>query len=292
MPSRIIAAQTTTSSRCAANHFAARKRRTTRNGEVRTSSTVPARLPAVGASPWPEWTVSSRPPTFTGGVAWGTEGHRPAWLRVTPGERRWGVTVFVALTIIAQLVLPSEYGIHPRWLGPAVEAAVLVVLVIAHPSRMSQRSMVLRIASHGMIGLVAATNTFALVSLIHDVVTGHDVTPGTLLIGGSIIWLTNVVVFALLYWEYDRGGPASRGNALRTQPDLLFPQMTDERLAADWEPQFLDYLFVSYTNSSAFSPTDTMPLSRFMKALFTVQSLISLLTVAMVLARAVNILPT
>lgn len=197
----------------------------------------------------------------------------------------------MALTIVAQVALPDDYSVHPRWIGPAVEGVLLLALVIAHPSRMARRGPALRVASHGMIGLVAATNTFALVSLIHDVVTGHHVTPRSLLVGGALIWLTNVVVFALLYWEYDRGGPASRGNALRTHPDLLFPQMTDDRLAADWEPEFVDYLFVSYTNSSAFSPTDTMPLSRFMKALFTVQSLISLLTVAMVLARAVNILP-
>ena len=106
-----------------------------------------------------------------------------------------------------------------------------------------------------------------------------------------MIWVSNVLIFALIYWEYDRGGPADRAAGAQDTPDLLFPQMTDEHLAHDWEPTFFDYLFVSFTCASAFSPTDTMPLSRWCKALFTTESAVALLTITMVTARAVNILP-
>ena len=112
-----------------------------------------------------------------------------------------------------------------------------------------------------------------------------------LLLGGGEIWFTNVIVFGLWFWEYDRGGPGSRAQGLVDTPDLLFPQMTDDRLGRDWEPEFFDYLFVSYTNATAFSPTDTLPLSRWAKLLFMAQSAISLVTVALIAARAVNILP-
>jgi uncharacterized membrane protein len=98
-------------------------------------------------------------------------------------------------------------------------------------------------------------------------------------------------VFGLWYWEFDRGGPASRALGAVDTPDLLFPQMTDPALAQHWEPRFVDYLFVSYTNAVAFSPTDTMPLSRWVKLLFMVQSAISLVLVLLIAARAVNILP-
>ncbi len=98
-------------------------------------------------------------------------------------------------------------------------------------------------------------------------------------------------MFALWFWEYDRGGPAARAHGTADMPDLLFPQLTDEHMASKWEPIFLDYLYVSFTNSTAFSPTDTLPLSRWAKLLFALQAAISLVTVALIAARAVNILP-
>jgi hypothetical protein len=119
-------------------------------------------------------------------------------------------------------------------------------------------------------------------------------TPGQLLITGADIWLTNVVVFALWYWEFDRGGPVARAlNIGRKYPDFQFPQMVSppEMVPPDWEPAFLDYLYLAFTNASAFSPTDVMPLSRWAKVAMTVQSLISIVTVALVVSRAVNILP-
>ena len=116
-------------------------------------------------------------------------------------------------------------------------------------------------------------------------------TAGPLLLTGGAIWLTNVIVFALWYWELDRGGPAARAVAPRPHPDFLFAQMQSPELAPDdWEPQFADYLYLSFTNATAFSPTDVLPLSRWAKLTMMLHSLISLATVALVIARAVNIL--
>jgi hypothetical protein len=115
--------------------------------------------------------------------------------------------------------------------------------------------------------------------------------PGPLLVTGGIIWLTNVIVFGLWYWEFDRGGPVSRAHAYKMYPDFLFAQMTTPQLAPpDWEPAFGDYLYLSFTNAAAFSPTDVLPLSRWAKMAMTAQATVSIVTVALVVARAVNIL--
>ncbi len=127
-----------------------------------------------------------------------------------------------------------------------------------------------------MIGLVQATET-------------EDATK--LLLYGGAIWLTNVLVFALWYWELDRGGPVTRMLGARKHPDFLFAQMASPEVAPeDWEPMFLDYFYLSFTNATAFSPTDTLPLTRWAKMLMLLQSAVSLATVALVIARAVNIL--
>ena len=108
---------------------------------------------------------------------------------------------------------------------------------------------------------------------------------------GALIWLTNVLIFGLWYWEADRGGPGQRAAGLDGPPDLLFPQMSDDRIEPeDWRPGFIDYLYVSLTNATAFSPTDTMPLSPTAKGIMGLQSLVSLVTIGLVISRAVNIL--
>ena len=115
--------------------------------------------------------------------------------------------------------------------------------------------------------------------------------PVTLLLAGSGIWLTNVIVFALWYWQFDRGGPVARALGVKPYPDFLFPQQTAPDIAPpDWEAEFVDYLYLSFTNATAFSPTDVMPLSRWTKMTMLVQAAASLLIVALVVARAVNIL--
>jgi hypothetical protein len=201
----------------------------------------------------------------------------------------------VALAILAAVILqariPDEFVVHPRYVLPAIELVALLVLVISHPERMSRRTRGVRIGSQLVLALVAANNAMSVVLLVHRITTAGQIKARERLVGGGEIGLTNTIVFALWYWEYDRGGPASRALGLADTPDLLFPQMTDPKLALNWEPIVLDYFFVSYTNSTAFSPTDTLPLSRWAKVLFMLQSAISLVTVALIAARAVNILP-
>ena len=128
------------------------------------------------------------------------------------------------------------------------------------------------------------------VLLVHLIVVGQASDAGRLLLDGVAVWSANVIVFSLWYWQFDRGGPVARAHAERRYPDLLFPQMQQDAVAPrDWEPTFFDYLYTSFTNATAFSPTDTMPLSRWAKAMFLLQSAISLVTVALVISRAVNI---
>jgi hypothetical protein len=112
-----------------------------------------------------------------------------------------------------------------------------------------------------------------------------------LLARGASVYLTNIIVFGLWYWEWDRGGPVARAKGERPYPDFLFPQMATPHVAKpNWRPTFVDYLYVSVTNVMAFSPTDTMPLARWAKALMTVQAMVALSTAALVISRAVNVL--
>lgn len=134
----------------------------------------------------------------------------------------------------------------------------------------------------------------SLALLVHFLILGGGRGIGTRLLIESIkVWLTNVLVFALWYWELDRGGPRVRGLPEHREPDFLFPRMSTPGCApTHWAPHFADYLYVSFTNATAFSPTDTMPLTRGARMLMLIQALASLLTIALVAARAVNILTT
>jgi uncharacterized membrane protein len=143
-----------------------------------------------------------------------------------------------------------------------------------------------------LIATISAANAWSLGRLVTHLLQGTEAGDATrLLLTGGAIWLTNVLVFALWYWELDRGGPVGRAHAVRTYPDFLFPQMQSPALAPEeWEPGFVDYLYLSFTNAAAFSPTDVLPLSRWAKLTMLVQSAVSLATVALVVARAVNTL--
>jgi hypothetical protein len=158
--------------------------------------------------------------------------------------------------------------------------------------RLERGHAALRLGSLGLLGVMTLANGISAVLLIQRLLTGHASSDPTSLIGsGAAIYATNVIAFALWYWEFDRGGPFDRAQGLRQHTDFLFPQMaTPEVAPPNWEPTFLDYLYVSFTNATAFSPTDTMPLSRWAKLLMMLQSGIALATVALVVARAVNIL--
>jgi uncharacterized membrane protein len=141
------------------------------------------------------------------------------------------------------------------------------------------------------LGVVALANGWTVVLLIRRILTHEPITPGSLLVAGSAIWLTNVIVFGLAYWEFDRGGPAARASGRKQFPDFLFAQMQNPEMAPhDWEPTFTDYLYLAFTNATAFSPTDVLPLSRWAKLLMMAQSAVAVIIVALVVARAVNVL--
>jgi hypothetical protein len=196
-------------------------------------------------------------------VAWGIE---------SPGEPRWPALLAVVAAMALQLILPESLirGLGNRGLVPALEGALILVLLIANPGRISAEESRLRIVGVALIALITVANVVSLAELIHG--------------------LTNVIVFGLWYWELDRGGPAARQQPEHRRPDFLFPQMSTPGSAPRWVPNFLDYLYTSFTNATAFSPTDTMPLTPWSKLLMMLQSLASLVTVAVVVSRAVNIL--
>ena len=216
----------------------------------------------------------------------------PAWRRATEGEHRLPVAAVVAVAIALQLVLPNRLVIHPVWLLPGLEAALMVGLIAANPRRINRTSTALRAASVTLIALISLANAWSSGELIKGLINGTEgESAGPLLSRGASIYITNIIVFALWYWEWDRGGPGARARAIRPYPDFLFPQMTQPDLAPPgWTANFLDYLYVSFTNAVAFSPTDTMPMSRWAKMLMLLQSAVALVTVALVIARAVNIL--
>jgi uncharacterized membrane protein len=216
----------------------------------------------------------------------------PAWRRVTRGEPRLPVSIAILVAIALQAALPLRVGEHPRWLIPTLAVLLLIGIVAANPSRLNRRSPPLRAATLVLTGLLSAANIASAARLIIDLLQGQGQhNPTDLLLTGGAIWLTNVIVFGLWYWEFDRGGPVARALAPRPYPDFLFPQMTSPELAPDhWIPQFVDYLYMSFTNATAFSPTDVMPMSRWAKLTMLVQSGLSLMLVVLVIARAVNVL--
>ena len=223
----------------------------------------------------------------------GRLGFTPAWKRPTEGEARWQVTVAVAIAIALQFPLSGRLVLlHPVWLLPTLEGLLLLALVMANPHRINRESRAIRMASLILAAVLSLVNAWSVARLVVGLVQGTvGNTAGPLLITGGAIWLTNVIVFALWYWEFDRGGPVARANATRMYPDFQFVQMASPQLAPPgWEPTFGDYLYLSFTNAAAFSPTDVMPLSRWAKMAMTAQASVSIVTVALVVARAVNIL--
>ena len=217
---------------------------------------------------------------------------RPAWREVTDVESRVAVSVAMAIAIVLLAVLPNRVANHPRWLIPGLAALLLVIVIIVNPIRVDARARRLRPIAFALLAVVSLGNAVSAGRLIVDLVNASGIRrPETLLLTGAVIWATNMIVFAVWYWEFDRGGPAARAEARDPYPDFLFPQMSDPQFAPPgWEPNFVDYLYLSFTNATAFSPTDTMPLATWAKLTMLGQAAVSILTLALVIARAVNIL--
>jgi len=215
----------------------------------------------------------------------------PAWRRQTRGEHRWPAALTVLAAVLLQFALPDRIEPQLGHVLAGLELALLAGLVVADPYRVTRESTVLRRAALTLMALVVVSNGWSAVLLIGDILGARPVSAVGLLTAGGVVWLTNVLAIGLVHWELDRGGPAARAAGREDHPDLLFPQMqSPELVAPDWEPTLLDYLYLSYTNATAFSPTDVLPLSRRAKLIMAVQSAVALGVVVLVLARAVNVL--
>jgi hypothetical protein len=211
------------------------------------------------------------------------------------GDPLWPAQLAVALAIALHLTLSDKILIGPRWLIPAVEGLLLLTLIVVSPARADrtgwrhQRGLLWMI-----LGLVTLTYLVSLGLLVHFLVTGGK-TGGRPLIGsGVVLWVTNVLIFSVIYWDLDRGGPLNRFTKKRRPwPDFLFPQMDSPDhtpMGKEWRPSFVDYLYTALTNATAFSPTDTLPITQAAKVLMGVQGTAAIVTVGLVVARAVNIL--
>jgi uncharacterized membrane protein len=206
-------------------------------------------------------------------------------------EPRWPASLAVTAALVLYMTPPGTLTIGPGWVIPALEAALLIPLTVRAPYRHREEVRLIRFASLLLIALVNLAVVASLVLLVNLVLSGDAVTGRQLIFSGIQIWLTLILVFALWFWEVDRGGPGIRGEADQDDPDFLFPQMgTHELGQPDWMPSFMDYLYLSFTNATAFSPTDTLPLTVRAKVLMLIEALASITTIVMVAGRAVNIL--
>ena len=213
-----------------------------------------------------------------------------AYLRFDRRESRLPAAIAILVVAVLYALIPSQLSLGPAILFPVVAVLGVLPLTIAdalgveHPW---QRPLALT-----LLGLTAAANGTSIALLVRELIARSSAMSGRQLLAGALtVWLANVIVFALWYWELDRGGPRRREADGGDTPDFLFPQMTDAKdIMPGWQPAFSDYLYTSSTNATAFSPTDTMPITGWAKLLMSAQSLSSFVLVVLVTARAVNIL--
>jgi uncharacterized membrane protein len=203
------------------------------------------------------------------------------------------MAVTLAVAMALPFLLPAKFSLGPRWVIPVLEALLLVTLTIADPGRIDRRSAAIRTFSLILVAILVAGATAVTARLVVDLVRGGPETnsPGQLLRVGSITWIYVIIAFSFLYWELDGGGPEARSRARPEFPDLAFPEHLNPRIARrTWRPEFFDYLYLAFTDATAFSPTDVMPVARWAKLAMAVQATACLIIMGLVIARAVNIL--
>jgi uncharacterized membrane protein len=210
------------------------------------------------------------------------------------GESRWppaaALVLFMALNIAVRVWLPEEGAVRVPWLVPAIEAVLLVALVAGDPSRLAKRTRWERRVAVTLVVVLVVAALWATVLLVSDLIKGRAVTnsPTELLASGALVWLGNNLAFALLYWLMDSGGPIARSRNPLPVDFAFTQQMSPEIAPPGWRPVFLDYLHLGFTNATAFSPTDVMPLTHRAKYTMLVQSTVALALFGLIVARAVN----
>lgn len=208
-------------------------------------------------------------------------------------ERRWTASACVLASMAVPFLLPARYSPGVDWLLPAIEGSALLALIIVDPGRIDRPGPWTRGLSLAVVAAIATGAAWASARLVWDLLHGNPQTTVAteLLISGALVWLQTIIAFGFTYWELDNGGPVNRHFHPRAHPDLAFPQQLDPGLAAPgWRPIFFDYLYLALTNATAFSPTDVMPLARWVKLAMAVQSMLSIVILSLVVANAVNLL--
>jgi len=207
-------------------------------------------------------------------------------------EARWPMAGAILSAMLLTALLPDDVRLGPAWALPLIEGVLLVAVIAADPGSITRRSRELRALSIALVSVLVLGALWSTVLLIDGLVHGSPQTNSAsdLLEAGSIVWLSNTIAFALLYWELDGGGAAARAHEVLRHPDLAFPQHLNPKIGPPgWRPRFVDYVYLSFTNSMAFSPTDVMPLVPWAKLAMAVQAVISLGILGLVIARAVNV---
>lgn len=217
----------------------------------------------------------------------------PSWQIPTDPESRWPAFGAAIVVIAGQSWVAVSLSLNPVWLFPVISAVLLAASVAVYLPPRTEPSPLMRWLAVSLVGVLVIANVFSLVRLVRDIFVGRSgLDPVGLLLVGIVLWIVNIAIFAFVYWELDGDGPEARADGYRDFPDLVFPQQQYDQhgLAPDnWKPTFPDYLYVSLTAATAFSPTDAMPYSKRVKLIMGVESTMSLAVIAMIVARAINI---
>jgi len=218
-------------------------------------------------------------------------GQAPA---AAPGEHWWPVAAAIIVVAGLHVALPARYRVQPAWLFPAVLLALLAVLIIGDPGRIDRQKTWLRITTSVVIAVITLANLLAAGRLVVEILTNNKLFanhPGGLLAAGAVIWATNVIAFALWYWDLDRGGAAARAHHPYDNPAFVFPEMQHtEYVPATWVPRFVDYLSLAFWTATAISPTDISAIKPWAKLLMMMEAAGSIVLAALVIARAINVL--
>ena len=210
------------------------------------------------------------------------------------GEPWWPVALAIVAAAGLHVALPARYRIQPAWVVPVVLVALLAVLIVGDPGRIDKQKAWLRIVTGVVIASITLANLLAAARLVVDILTNNKLFaahPGGLLAAGGVVWATNVIAFALWYWDLDRGGAAARAHHPDRNPAFVFPEMQHSAYApANWVPRFVDYLSLAFWTATAISPTDISAIKPWAKLLMMVEAGCSIVLAALVIARAVNVL--
>jgi hypothetical protein len=209
----------------------------------------------------------------------------------TRGEHRWPMAAAVLGAAVLHATLPPELKIQQSGWLPSIVSVLLVALILGDPGRIDRVATWMRVLSVVLFGFITAANAYAAVQLVNGILDNASFeTPRELLYAGGSVWLTNVIAFALWYWDLDGGGAAARALGTGPRPALIFPEMQHtQHVPAGWYPKFVDYLSFSFATATAFSPTDVSAVKAWAKVLMVAEALISLALAALVIARAINV---